>query len=59
MVYDGLRCSSLVGKPLWVDLCVHRSLEGEGLKILIFSCSSLSSKEREAGRERFIELTSC
>jgi hypothetical protein len=32
-------------------------LRGEGLKNLRFSCPSISFQEREAGRERFIELT--
>jgi hypothetical protein len=32
-------------------------LKERGLKFLYFHCSSLSSQEREVGRERFIEFT--
>jgi hypothetical protein len=39
------------------DLSPTPLLRGEGLKTLIFSCSSISFQEREVGRERFIELT--
>jgi hypothetical protein len=39
------------------DLSPTPRLAGEGLKTLIFSCSSISFQEREAGRERFIKFT--